>query len=118
MGCNVHTRHQVRWSRMSSFRMLRRVALVRVNTSEEPSVSIIRVARIGKLGTTLAVTRNRLKSQRNTKKTFFTAIAVKNLKSYLTLTGLTLYPKRNVSPVRYELDVYIPHDGILHSFRR
>jgi hypothetical protein len=41
---------------MASYRMLRRVALVRTDVSEEPSVSIIRVTRIVELGTTLAVT--------------------------------------------------------------
>jgi hypothetical protein len=39
--------------------MLRRVALVRVDVSEERSVSIITMTRIGELGTTLAVTSNR-----------------------------------------------------------
>jgi hypothetical protein len=41
-----------------------------------------------------------------------------NLKSYITLTGWVLYWRRNVSPVKYELGVYIPEDGILHSHRR
>jgi hypothetical protein len=36
--------------------MLRRVALVRTDVSEELSASIIRVTRLGKQGTTLAVT--------------------------------------------------------------
>jgi hypothetical protein len=44
---------------MVSFGMLRRVALVRTDVSEERSTSFIRVTRIGKLGTTLAVTSNR-----------------------------------------------------------
>jgi hypothetical protein len=39
--------------------MLRLVALVRTDVSEEPSVSFNRVTRIGELGTTLAVTSNR-----------------------------------------------------------
>jgi hypothetical protein len=39
--------------------MLRLVVLVRIDVSEERSVSFIRVTRIGKLGTTLAVTSNR-----------------------------------------------------------
>jgi hypothetical protein len=39
--------------------MLRRVALVIADVSEERIASIIRVARIGELGTTLAVTTNR-----------------------------------------------------------
>jgi hypothetical protein len=43
---------------MVSSRMLRRVALVRTDVSEEPS-AFIRVTRIGELGTTLAVTSNR-----------------------------------------------------------
>jgi hypothetical protein len=40
--------------------MLRRVALVRTDVSEELSASFIRVTRIGELGTTLAVNSNRL----------------------------------------------------------
>jgi hypothetical protein len=39
--------------------MLRHVTLVRTDVSEELSASIIRVTRIGELGTTLAVTNNR-----------------------------------------------------------
>jgi hypothetical protein len=39
--------------------MLRRMALVRTDVSEEHIASIIRVIRIGELGTTLAVTSNR-----------------------------------------------------------
>jgi hypothetical protein len=39
--------------------MLRRVALVRTEFSEELSASFIRVTRIGEHGTTLAVTNNR-----------------------------------------------------------
>jgi hypothetical protein len=44
---------------MVSSGMLRRVALVRTDVSEEHSASFIRVARIGELETTLAVTSNR-----------------------------------------------------------
>jgi hypothetical protein len=43
---------------MASSGMLRRVALVRINVSEELSASIIRVTRISELGTMLAVTTN------------------------------------------------------------
>jgi hypothetical protein len=43
--------------------MLRRVALVRTDVSEELSASIIRMARIGELGT-LAVTSNRRTERR------------------------------------------------------
>jgi hypothetical protein len=38
--------------------ILRRAVLVRADVSEEPSASIIRVERIGELGTTSAVTSN------------------------------------------------------------
>jgi hypothetical protein len=44
---------------MASSGMIRRVALVRTDVLEELSAAIIRVTRIGELGTTLAVTRNR-----------------------------------------------------------
>jgi hypothetical protein len=45
--------------------MLRRVALVRTDVSEEISASIIRVTGIGELGTTLAVTSNQRTVRRN-----------------------------------------------------
>jgi hypothetical protein len=44
---------------MASSGMLRRVALVRTDVSEEPSASFIRVTRNGELGTTLAATSSR-----------------------------------------------------------
>jgi hypothetical protein len=47
--------------------MLRRVAPVRTDVSEELSASFIRVTRIGELGPTLAVTSNRRRLLRNTK---------------------------------------------------
>jgi hypothetical protein len=51
---------QRRWLwRMLSSVMLRLVALIRIDVSEERFASIIRVTRIGELGTTLAVTSNR-----------------------------------------------------------
>jgi hypothetical protein len=45
--------------------ILRRVALVRTDVSEEGSAYFIRVTRIGELGTTLIVTSNRRKQRRN-----------------------------------------------------
>jgi hypothetical protein len=47
--------------------MLRRVALVRTDISEELSSSFIRVTRIGELGITLAVTSNRRTLRKNSK---------------------------------------------------
>jgi hypothetical protein len=50
---------------MASSGMLRRMALVRTDVSEELSAVFIRVTRIGELGTTLAVTGNRRTLRRN-----------------------------------------------------
>jgi hypothetical protein len=58
--------------RMVSSGMLRHVALVRTDASEEPSASFIRVTRIGELGTTLTVTSNRRMLRRN----FFAACEI------------------------------------------
>jgi hypothetical protein len=44
---------------MTSSGMLRSVDLVRTDVSEELSASIIRMTRIGELGTTLVITSNR-----------------------------------------------------------
>jgi hypothetical protein len=46
--------------------MVRRVALVITDVSEERIGSIIRVTRIGEIGTTLSVTSNRSTMRRNT----------------------------------------------------
>jgi hypothetical protein len=41
-----------------------------------------------------------------------------HVKSYIALTGWTLYRRCNVSPVRYEIGFYILEDDILHSHCR
>jgi hypothetical protein len=51
---------------MLSSGMLRRVALVGTDVSEERSASVIRETRICDLGTTLAVTANRFPMRNNT----------------------------------------------------
>jgi hypothetical protein len=68
--------------------MLRRNALVRIDVSEELSVSFIRMTRIGELGTTVVVTSNRRKLRRATlhnirEDTILHSHRDENLKSYI-----------------------------------
>jgi hypothetical protein len=76
---------------MASSGMLRRVALVRTDVSEELSAYFIRAIRIGGLGTTLAVTSKRRKEALSSS----------------DASVLTRATQRN-----------IPEDAILHSHRR
>jgi hypothetical protein len=63
---NTHITYcSLKASRIASSGMLRLVALVRTDVSEELSPSFIRVTRIGELGTMLAVSSNRRTLRRN-----------------------------------------------------
>jgi hypothetical protein len=64
---------------MVSSGMLHHVALVRTDVSEELSTSFVRVARIGELGTALAVTSNR----KTLADTILHSHRRENLKSYM-----------------------------------
>jgi hypothetical protein len=78
--------------------MLRRVALVRTDVSEELSASVISVTRIGELGTTLAVTSTR----RTVPSSPILVTLMEVLPSFET-SDLTRATRRN-----------IPEDVILH----
>jgi hypothetical protein len=97
-----HPCNAVSLRRMPSSGMLRRVALVRTDVSEELSASIIRVTRIGELGT-LAVTSNRLLVTANVVPSYTMIEAICSSETSI----LTRATWRN-----------IPEDGILHSHRR
>jgi hypothetical protein len=90
---------------MASFGMLRRVALVRTDVSEELSASFISVTRIGELGTMLAVTTNRCTLRRNS-----SAILVILMKEVLSSSEKSVLTKAT--------QCNIPEDTIPHSFRR
>jgi hypothetical protein len=88
--------------------MWHRVGLVRTDVSEEFIVSIIRVTRIGELGTTLAVTSNRNTLRRN------------NVPGSLILVILMIrgdtFP-RNVGSYKSHTAYNILEDGILRLSR-
>jgi hypothetical protein len=92
---------------MLSSGKLCRVVLVKTDDSEELSASIIRVGRIGELGT-LAVTNNR--------RTLVRANAV--LSSPILLTMMMEASSSETSVLTRTTRCIIPEDAILHSHRR
>jgi hypothetical protein len=103
--------------RMASSGMFCHVALVRTDVSEELSASIIRMTRMGELGTTLAITNNQCTLWRNTICSVRWLLVMANVPSLPVLVTLMkeALSSSETSVLTRATRHNIPEDAILHS---